>query len=345
MTNKIWAIAIFLIASFLLTNFSPEFLPSKEAENSPLDSAIVVGYSNWAGWWPWAIAEEKGLFANNLQVELRWYDNYSQSLQDLADGYIDSNCQTLSDTISFASEAVKGEVVVLVNDNSAGNDKIITNAEINKVEELENKTVALEVGVVSDFLLSLALDRVGMSREQVRIIDAETGAAVEAFLADQTDAVGAFPPFWYTALQKDGAKEIISSAEFPGAIPDLLVVSQELVDNHPDKVQTLVNTWFDVLDFMAKNNLEADEIMARRAGIDLKELQVLKSGTKMFNLEDNLNAFRKSDSMESLFYAAREITTFLQEKLNIIESKPNISRLLNSQFIKAYSANSTSYAK
>ncbi|MCC0175891.1 ABC transporter substrate-binding protein [Waterburya agarophytonicola K14] len=340
MLKKLWILAFLLIGSFLLFNWQNNFYTTETTP--PLaNSTITIGYSNWAGWWPWAIAEQKGLFAkHNLQVELRWYDDYSQSMEDLAAGYIDGNCQTLNDTISFAAEAVKGEVVVLVNDNSAGNDKIIAEAGIDKVEDLKSKMVAVEAGVVDDFLLTLALDRVGMSRKDVQILDVETGAAVEAFIAGQANAVGAFPPFWYTALKKEGAHEITSSAEFPGAIPDLLIVSRELIDWHPEKVQALVDTWFDTLDFMTKNIEEADQIMASRAGVSPQELQLLKSGTKMFSLEDNLVTFNKSNDITNLFNMSKEITDFLQQKLDIIDEKPDISRLLDSQFVEAYSKSS-----
>ena len=80
------------------------------------DAPIVIGYSNWPGWWPWAIAEEKDLFAaNGIAVELKWFDSYIASMEALAAGQLDGNSQTLNDTISFAGEAVNGEVAVLVN--------------------------------------------------------------------------------------------------------------------------------------------------------------------------------------------------------------------------------------
>ncbi|MEL6496841.1 MAG: ABC transporter substrate-binding protein, partial [Cyanobacteria bacterium J06623_7] len=198
------------------------------------DETIVIGYSNWVGWWPWAIAEREGIFArNNIKVELKWYDSYSESMEAFAAGQLDGNCQTLNDTVSFAAAAVNGEVIVLVNDNSAGNDKIIVASEINRIEDLKQQKVALEAGVVSDFLLSLALESRGMKRTDLEIVDLETSAAVVAFTTKQTDVVGAFAPYWPIALERAGARELVSSADFPGSIPDLLVVSQKLIDEQP----------------------------------------------------------------------------------------------------------------
>jgi hypothetical protein len=70
---------------------------------------------------------------------------------------------------------VNGEVAVAVNDNSAGNDKVIVSAEIETVADLVGKTVALEEGVVGDFLLTLALEEAGQSRDDVNIENLETG--------------------------------------------------------------------------------------------------------------------------------------------------------------------------
>ena len=184
--------------------------PDATSDTAPAGETIVIGYSNWAGWWPWAIAEEEGLLAKNrVNVEMKWFDGYLESMQALAAGQLDGNSQTLNDTISFAGEAINGEVAVLVNDNSAGNDKIIVTEEINTIQDLKGKTVAIEEGVVDDFLLILSLEQEGMSRKDVVIEPLETGAAAAAFAAGKVDAVGAFPPFWLTALKREGSKELM----------------------------------------------------------------------------------------------------------------------------------------
>lgn len=312
-TRNIWLLVISLFVSlFFYINLPPTTPVASNASVKENSRPIVIGYSNWSGWWPWAIAESEGLFAEHkVNVELRWYDDYTKSMEDLAAGYIDGNCQTLNDTITFASGAVKGETVVLVNDNSAGNDKIIAASAINSVADLKGREVAVEAGVVDDFLLTLALKKSGLTREDVSVIDAETGAASEAFFAGQVDAVGAFPPFWLTALSREGAKEIISSAAFPGAIPDLLVVTNELVEEQPEQVQKLVEVWFDVLNFMDWHPVQADRIMAQRAEVSRREFQLFQAGTKMFSLTDNINAFKWRNDMTSLYYAAEEIGQFL----------------------------------
>jgi NitT/TauT family transport system substrate-binding protein len=312
---------------------------ANEAAETPAyinETPVVMGYSSWAGWWPWAIAEQEGLFdQNNVQVELIWFDGYLESMQALASGQLDANCQTLNDTISFAGEAANGEVAVVVNDNSAGNDKVVVAPEINAVEDLVGKSVALEEGVVGDFLLTLALEEAGQSRKDVAIKNLETGAAAAAFAAGQADGFAGWVPFWETALEREGSKELVSSADFPGAIPDLLVVTQTLVDEQPEVVQALVNTWFDILAFIDENQERAYEIMANRASVSAEDFEKYLEGTRFFTLEDNLEAFSPGDSMVHMPYAAQEMSDFMVE-VGFIPEAPDLEAVLDDQFVQAY---------
>ena len=337
--KKFISLAILLLASLIVTISCGQIPGTITTTSKP---PIVIGYSNWMGWWPWAIAEEEGLFAaNGAKVKLKWFDGYLESMQAFAAGQLDGNCQTLNDTISFAGESINGQVAVLVNDNSAGNDKIIVSAEIKTIQDLKGKKVAVEEGVVDDFLLSLALEQKGMSRDDVQIVPLETGAATAAFAAGKTDAVGAFPPFWLTALKRKGAHELITSAEFPGAIPDLLVVSQKLIDEQPEQVQALVNTWFDILDFMKTNPAKADKIMSKRAGVSTEEFELFKKGTKMFTLEENIEAFSPGNSMKHMPHAAEKMAEFMVN-VGFIPKAPDLSKIFDPRFVKAVAAQSQS---
>ncbi len=338
MTKTIWTIALLFLTGFLLTFIPPNIstILSQDASIPPPNEVINMGYSSWAGWWQWKIAEEEGLFEKNgVKVNLQWFSDYSDSLSALTTGLLAANSQTLNDTISQVDNAVFGEVVVLVNDNSAGNDKIIVSKDINTIQDLKGKKVALEEGVVGDFLLTLALQKNGSKRDDVEIVNLETGAAALAFANGQVDAVGAFPPFWLTALEREGSKELISSKDFPGAIPDLLVVTQKLIDENPKAVQGLVNTWFDVLDFMKENPERANEIIAARAGVTEEELKLFQSGVKLFDKQDNIKAFSRGNDMKHLNYAAKTISNFMMSQFKAIDKEPNYKKLLNPKFIRS----------
>jgi NitT/TauT family transport system substrate-binding protein len=264
---------------------------------------------------------------------MKWFDGYLPSMETFAAGKIDGNSQTLNDTISFLPGENGGEVVVLVNDNSAGNDQIIADASITSVADLKGKTVAVEEGIVDDYLLSLALQDVGLSRDDVVIKGLPTDQAATAFAAGQVDAVGAFPPYTGTAMKREGARVIATSKDYPGAIPDLLTVSADLIKERPDDVQKIVKTWWDVRAYMEENPEKSEEIMAKRAGIPTEEYEQYKDGTRFFTLDENLEAFSPGEGMQHMPYAAESMADFMVT-VGFLETKPDMSNLFDSSFVK-----------
>ncbi|MUG95026.1 aliphatic sulfonate ABC transporter substrate-binding protein [Scytonema sp. UIC 10036] len=298
-------------------------------------TTVNLGFSAWPGWFPWQVAEEKGIFSSkNVAVKLKWFDGYLESISTLTAGQIDANSQTLGDTVSAVAGGVD-KVIVLVNDNSTGNDKIIVAPGINSIKDLRGKKVAAEEGTVDHFLLLLGMKRAGLSPQDIQFVPLETGKAAAAFVAGQVDATAVFAPFTTQALRREGSKELFSSKDFPGAISDHLVVSREFLYKHPKEIQGLVDSWFATLDYIRENQDRAYMIMAKRAGVSVEEYKQYADGTRLFSIEENLKAFQPGNNMTSLLYAANEMSKFLND-VGLAKSKPNITLLFDDRFVKAY---------
>ncbi|MFE1748910.1 ABC transporter substrate-binding protein [Coleofasciculus sp. H7-2] len=309
----------------------------QQTTTSSKTETIQMGFSVWPGWLPWQVAQEEKLFeANKVNVNLKWFDGYLDSINALNAGQLSANTQTLNDTISSVA-AGSDQVIILVNDNSTGNDKIIVREGINSIADLKGKKIAAEEGTVDHFLLLLGLKKAGLTQADITFQPLETGAAAAAFVAGQVDAVGVFAPFTSKALERAGSKELFSSKDFPGAIPDHLTVSRKLINERPQDVQALVNTWFDTLAFIRSNPDKAYATMAKRAGVAVDEYKKYEAGTKIFSIENNLKAFSPGNDMASLGYAAQEISKFLI-KAKLTKQTPNLSQIFDDQFIKAYAA-------
>ena len=294
-----------------------------------------LGFSAWPGWFPWQIAYDQKIFdAKQVAVELKWFDGYLESINTLSAEQIDANSQTLNDTLSAVSGGAD-QVVVLVNDNSTGNDKVIVREGINSIADLKGKKVAAEEGAVDHFLLLLGLRKAGLTQKDIEFVPLETGKAASAFVSGQVDAVAVFAPFTTQALKLPGSKEIFSSKDFPGAIPDHLVVTHKFADEHPERVQAMVDAWFATLDYMKKNPKTAIAIMANRAGVSVDEYKEYAEGTRIFSVEDNLKAFQPGQDMTSLMFASQEMIKFLEE-VGLAKTKPDLRKLFDDRFIKAY---------
>ena len=306
-----------------------------DTTSSSVAGAVRLGFSAWPGWFPWQIAQEQKIFeANQVAVDLKWFDGYLESISTLTAGQIDANSQTLGDTVNSIVGGAD-QVIVLVNDNSTGNDKIIVRQGINSIADLKGKKVAAEEGTVDHFLLLLGLKKAGLSPQDIEFVPLETGKAAAAFVAGKVDATAVFAPFTTQALKLSGSKELFSSKNFPGAISDHLVFTRKFVESNPDKVQAVVNSWFATLEFMQANQEQAYSIMAQRAGVSVEEYKQYANGTKIFTIEENLKAFQPGNDMNSLQFAAQEMSKFLKE-VGLAKTQPDLSKLFDDRFVKAY---------
>jgi NitT/TauT family transport system substrate-binding protein len=222
--------------------------------------------------------------------------------------------------------------VVLTNDYSTGNDQIIAAPGINSVADLKGKRVAAEEGTVDHYLLLLGLKKAGLSAKDITFVPLETGAAAAAFVAGKVDAVGVFAPFTTQALKRPGSTTLFSSKDFPGAISDHLVCRKEFVAKNPEKVQKLVNAWFATLKEIKAEPGPSLAIMAARAGVTEPEYTAYDAGTTILTLEQNKQAFKPGDTMQSLPFAAKEIGLFLQE-VGLAQTDPPLDGVLQPQFV------------
>jgi NitT/TauT family transport system substrate-binding protein len=297
---------------------------------------VTLAFSAWPGWFPWEVAQEKGFFAaNGVDVELKWFDNYLDSLTALATGNVTANSQTLNDTLISVAGGAK-QTIVLVNDNSTGNDQIIARAGINSLADLKGKTIAVEAGTVDHFLLLLALKKVGLTGSDVQIKPLPTADAAAAFKAGSVDAVGAFAPFTTTALERPGSHAIATSRDFPGAIPDHLVFGTDFVNAHRDVVQKIVKAWFDTLAWIKDHHAEAVTIMAKRAGVSETDYASYDAGTTIFTRQQNLDAFADGTTPQNLDFEAGQIAQFLVDT-KLAPQKPSLDGLFDKSFVEAIS--------
>jgi NitT/TauT family transport system substrate-binding protein len=298
---------------------------------------VVIGFSAWPGWFPWEVAQEEGLFAKNgVDVELKYFDNYLDSLTALSTGNLSANSQTLNDTLISVSGGAK-QTIVLVNDNSTGNDQIIAAPGITSVAQLKGKTIAVEAGTVDHFLLLLALKKAGLTGSDVTIKALPTADAAAAFKTGQVDAVGAFAPFTTTALERPGSTAIATSKDFPGAIPDHLVFGSDFVAKHPTEVQKVVQTWFDTLKWISENKDKAVAIMAAKGGVSAADYASYDAGTTIFTREQNLAAFTPGGDPTHLDYEGGQIAQFLVDS-GLAPTKPSLDGLLEPKFVQAVAA-------
>jgi len=294
---------------------------------------IKVGYSDWPGWVAWAIAEQQGFFKKHgASVKLIWFPNYTDSISALSAGQLDANCQTWSDTMAPLAKGLPLKVV-LVNDNSAGNDAVMAGPNVKGFKDLKGRTVALEEFSVSHFLMATALTKYGMTVKDVNIVNLTAGDAAAAFIAGRVDAAAVWNP-WINQIEQSGkGVALFTSKDIPGLIPDLLVVQEKSLKANRKEYVAMARAWFDTLKFMRDKPDEAVKIMAKVVGLPPAEYKVFLPGTRFFAEKENVEALGPASDTKSLLASAPVILKFLDES-KLIEGKPDYAKAVDASIVK-----------
>ena len=224
--------------------------------------------------------------------------------------------------------------VVLVNDNSAGNDAILARPGVKSLKDLKGRTVALEEFSISHFLLVTGLATAGMKPSDVRIVNMSAGDAAAAFISGRVDAATVWNP-WVSKIEHSGkGRALFTSREIPGLVPDLLVAREKSLAAHRKDFVGMVKAWFDVERFIREKPDEAVRIMAKVVELAPDEYKVFLPGTRFFGARENLEAFGvDASSPRTLMGAAPVILKFLQDN-KLLEGRPDFARALDASLVK-----------
>lgn len=296
---------------------------------------LKVGYSDWPGFTAWEIAKVKGLFKKNgVDVDLVWFPVYTDSLTALNTGQLDCNLQTWNDAMAPLAEGISLKAVLLL-DNSYGNDALLAKPGIATTKDLKGKTIATELGTCDHFLMLKALASAGLTEKDVKYTNLTVPDAAAAFIADKVDAAVIWQP-WVSQIQREGkGKVVYSSADIPGLIPDIALCRTSVVEQRPEDIQKLVNTWFDIIAFLKSNEDEAVAIMAKVVEQPPDAYKAFMPGTKFFDLPMNLKSFEKRPNDDSsLSGSGKSISEFLVTA-GQIKKVPDYDAAIEPKFIKA----------
>jgi len=293
----------------------------------PSQAQVKVGVSDWTGWVAWYVAQDQGYFKKyGADVKLVWFANYSDSIAALSTLQLDANSQTWSDTLGPLAKGLPLKVV-LVNDNSAGNDAVMVGEKIKSFADLRGHTVALEQYSISHFVLYTALARNGLTPKDVTVVNLSAGDAAAAFMSGRVDAAVVWNP-WISQIEKSGkGRALFTSGEMPGLIPDLLVAQTQSIQSHGKDFVAMIRAWFETVTFIRTQPDRAVAIMSKVVSLSPEQYRVFLPGTRFFDAAANQEAFDPK-SPKGLVNVAPTITAFLLAN-KLIDGHPDAARAVD----------------
>ncbi|MDO4304036.1 MAG: ABC transporter substrate-binding protein [Bacillota bacterium] len=233
---------------------------------------MKIAFCTWAGYAPVFIAIEKGYF------EEAGYDAEVVIMEDESTygaAFVSNSIQALGqvmdrDIIQF--DAGAPEQYVCTMDCSTGGDGLVATAEIQTVDDLAGKTVALDKSATSYFFFLQVLSDSNITEDQINIVEMGNDAAGEAFIAGNVDAAVTWEPALSNCGEREGGHILVSSADYPKAIIDVLTVNSNFLEEHPDAADVLNDCWNKAVAYLNENFDEGCEIMAKGLSLDKQDV-------------------------------------------------------------------------
>ena len=298
---------------------------------------LKIAYSDWPGWTAWEIADKKGFFKkHDVEVKLEWFD-YGPSMDAFAAKKVDAVGVANGDAMVLNATGARN-VTILINDYSNGNDKIIGAPGINSIKDLKGKKVGVEIGCLSHALLINALTKNGLKPSDVTLVNMPTHQAVQTLESGEVSAVVAWVPHSVNALEKvKGAKELYTSANEPGIIYDLLVVSQESLMKNKAEWEKVIAAWDDVVAYLNEpaNKAEAVKILAARVGISEAQYSKFMNGTKFLRLSESAKFFNKTEGYNSIYGSSKIIDKFFVDN-KVYDKNVDVNRFIMPKFTEDF---------
>ena len=236
--------------------------------------ALKLAHSTWVGYGPFYVARDKGFFQEEgVDIDLVIMEDTPAKMGALQAGQIDLVASTADE---FPIYMPPGKILryILAVDNSKGGDGIIALKDIKSVNDLKGRKVAFETGSVSQFFFNAVLKEAGLSESDVEVVNMTATDSGVAFVAGQVDAAVTWEPALSQGANSANGHLLLSSAEKPGLITDVVAVTPETAAAHADELKAFVRAWYRALDFIKSNPEEANKIMAEGVGGWLADPQV-----------------------------------------------------------------------
>jgi NitT/TauT family transport system substrate-binding protein len=280
------------------------------------NGASMVAVANKLNLWAkHGIAPELKIFTNGpLQIQ-------AMGAKDLDFGYIGPGALWLP---------MSSRAKIIAINNLGFSDRVIAQPGIASIKDLKGKTVAVTEGTTGDMLLRLALQKSGMSSDDIKRVTMDPSTIVTAFSSSQVDAAGIWYPLVGTIKQRvPKLQELFSNGDlYPTyCFPTSFVSRPDIAESNPALVEAMIRVIKEANDFRVKNLKQAVELTAALLNAPLPALESEAAVTKHFTSDELVKLTRDGTvngwltGMNELFKSLGRVTESVSPDKYFLASK------------------------
>lgn len=279
------AVAATLALSGCSTGAAPESTDAAEREMTTVRVGYIPGAHDIAQLF---VADEKGYFAQEgIEIEATAFQTGISLAQALTGGSLDMG--VMGAVVANFPAKGQGKVIVL-NNQQVDLHQIwaAPKSGIETIEDLKGKTIATTTGTAADLVLQVALDKAGLTREDVEVVNLDMPAVTNTFVTEGVDAASIWSPFDRQVEENlPEATILATAADLDSPISGGWVTSNELYDAQPELIAGLVRAWQAANEDMIADPEAAQDIFCPRIeeNMDRDQCETLYAKTDAYTNE------------------------------------------------------------
>lgn len=272
------------LVSILIFAFAASVIYFKTAPK-PLRVAVMT----WGGAGPGFVGQKKDLFGG-LNVEFHILDDTRQRQAAYQSDEFDIYLTNPDQHPKEVAMGIPGKMFML-SDFSEGADGLIARPSIDSISKLKGKRVAYIQGSASDFMLSKALASVGLSRNEIQLVELDDpNTASVALISGQVDAAVSWEPLMSQAVKSGQARILFTSRDVPDSIIGVFIAKDRLLKDGP-RLKRFIGGWLKSIEYYNSHQDESLEIMARAFNVDIADMRLMMRGLRLATETDNSDYF------------------------------------------------------
>ncbi len=287
-----------LIAVFFILTLFPLSASAEQRKK------FSIAWSIYVGWMPWAYGDSSGIVKKwadkyGIEIDVVQINDYIESINQYTAGQFDGCTMTNMDGLTIPAAGGVDSTALIVGDFSNGNDGVVLKGG-KSLQDIKGRNVNLVELSVSHYLLARALESVGMTERDIKVVNTSDADMVAVYGTNSVTAVTTWNPLLSEITAMPNANKVFDSSQIPGEIIDLLVVNSETLEQYPAFGKALTGAWYEIMATMAGGDGKARDAksqMAAASGTDLKGYEAQLASTKMFYQAKDAVAFTNSKAL------------------------------------------------
>ncbi|WP_423231217.1 aliphatic sulfonate ABC transporter substrate-binding protein [Bacillus safensis] len=278
---------------------------------------------------PLLLAKEKGWFEQSFEkegVKVKWVEFQSgpPQFEGLAANQLDFSQVGNSPVIAGQAAGIDFKEIGLSQDGLKANGILVNkNSEIQKVEDLKGKKIAVAKGSSGFDFLYKVLDQAGLSAKDVQIIQLQPDEAISAFENGSVDAWSIWEPFLSLETIKKGAKLLVNGEATDLYSPGFTLVRTQFADQHPELVVKFLKVYDHAVKWQKAHPEGAVTLYARLKNLDKKVVTQVLNNTKPLN-----------KPISKKIINAQQHTADFQYQTKAIQRKIDVNQVVDNSFIE-----------